>query len=147
MGTLEAIFAQLGANGSILTQFTVVLIMFILTKLVLFNKLQFIIENREDKTIKLESSADDTFEKVNKLSQEYKDKIDGAHVLAQIKINDEKQKISNENDQKFKSTEAEIEKYVESSRVEIKTEIDAKELEILSKTDELASSLVEKLTV
>jgi F-type H+-transporting ATPase subunit b len=147
MGTLEAIFAQLGANGSILTQFTVVLIMFILTKLVLFNKLQFVIENREDKTIKLESSADDTFEKVNKLSQEYKDKIDGAHVVAQIKVNDEKQKISNENNQKFKSTEAEIEKYVESSRVEIKIEIDAKELEILSEADELASSLVEKLTV
>jgi F0F1-type ATP synthase membrane subunit b/b' len=146
MDTIQAIFAQLGADGSIAIQFAIVIAMFILTKFVFFEKLQFVIENREEKTVKLESSADETFEKVNELSEQYRSKIEAAQISAQSKVNDKRNEIINENNSKFKTIENEIEQYVENSRNEFKKEVQEKETEIFSQSDELANSLIQKLT-
>lgn len=146
MDTVQAIFAQLGADGAVAIQFVIVIVFFILTKFIFFGKLQFVIENREEKTVKLESSADETFDKVNKLSEEYRSKIENAQVQAQQNINAKRNEIINENNMKFKKIENEMESYVESSRVEIKKEVSEKENEILSATDELANNLIQKLS-
>lgn len=146
MDTVQAIFAQLGADGAVAIQFVIVIVVFVLTKFIFFGKLQFIIENREEKTVKLENSADEAFEKVNKLSEEYRSKIENAQIQAQQKVNSKRNEIISENNSKLKKIENEIETYVESSRVEIKKEVSEKENEILSATDELANNLIQKLS-
>lgn len=139
------ILVQLGVDASVLKQFVIVFIMFLILKFLFFNKLQFVIETREEKTVKLESSADDAFEEVNKLGNEYKEKMQVAQVSIQSNINDEKSKIVSKLDSKYKEEEAQMEKYIESSRKEIAAEIAAKKSDILSKTDELADQLVQKI--
>ena len=64
METVQAIFTQLGINASLLPQFIVVVVMFILAEFIFLGRLQDVLETREEKTVKLENAADETFEKV-----------------------------------------------------------------------------------
>lgn len=146
MAEILGILDQLKINSTLFIQFGIVIVMFILTKLIFFSKLQFVIENREEKTVKLESSADETFQKVNELSESYKEKINEANVKAQTKLNTVRTDIINEEDKKYKQVEQEMEQYLDTSRKELVEEIKVKENQILSSSDELADALVEKIT-
>jgi F-type H+-transporting ATPase subunit b len=147
MEVIQSILSQLGINESFFSQFIIIIVLFIILKFVLFNKLQFVLDNRDEKTVKLESSADNLFDKVNKMAEEYKNKIEEKHVEVQAYLNGEKAQSINDENIKLKEIESEIELFVEDSRSEIKEEVKEKEEEILSHTDDLAKTLIEKLTV
>ncbi|MFZ4712898.1 MAG: hypothetical protein ACOYL6_04255 [Bacteriovoracaceae bacterium] len=146
METIQAIFAQLGANGSILNQIIIVFVFYFICKYVFFNKLQFMIENREEKTTKLENSADEMFEKANKLGEKYKAKLESAHSRAQIYLTEKKTQTQSELRAKLKHSEDEVNTYVENSKVKIKEDIQNKRNEILNESNELANLLINKLT-
>ena len=76
METFVAIFTQLGVDSSLPYQFIILVIVFIAANFIFLGKLQNVLEVREEKTIKLESSADETLEKVSSMQNEYKSKID-----------------------------------------------------------------------
>lgn len=145
METIQAIFSQLGANASVINQFVIVAAFFFIAKVVFFNKLQFIIENRVEKTTGLESSADEMFEKANKLGEKYKQRVEAAHGKAQALTNEKRTEILAIQREKIKKTEEEVNAYVESSKNQIITDIKSKKNEIFAETSELAKMLINKL--
>jgi F0F1-type ATP synthase membrane subunit b/b' len=145
MDTVTAIFTQLGVDSSLLPQFLIVFGMFVIAKFLFLNHLQFVLENREEKTVKLESSADLTLENVNKMAQEYKSKIDGANKEAMKVVSSKKAEIQARHGETFKKTEKEINQFVENSRQDFEREIKSNEAKFLGEVDSLAGDLVKKI--
>jgi F0F1-type ATP synthase membrane subunit b/b' len=145
MDQVVSIFAQLGVDQSVFKLFALVVILFIVIKFMLMTKLQFIIEKREEKTVKLEGSADSTFEKIQKLNEEYKAKIQTVQIEAQKIFNEEKESITRKNDTVYKNIEKEMESFLNNSRKEMEKDINDRRNEVLSKSNELADQLVNKL--
>jgi len=145
MDTIKAIFTQLGVDSSLLPQFVLVFIIFILAKFLFLSHLQFVLENREEKTIKLENSADDTFEKVNQMSKEYKSKIEAANKEAMNVLNQGKTAIQNKLGEELKKTEKEINAFVEESRLNFEKELKANSAKFHSEVDGMAQQLVTKI--
>lgn len=145
MDTVAQIFTQLGVNSTLLPQFILVCVLFVVAKFLFLNQLQFVLENREEKTVKLESSADETLERVNKISQNYKAKIDSANKDAMKVLLTKKTEIQNRYNEQFKKTEREINQFVEESRVQFEREVQANKGKFLAEADGLASDLVKKI--
>ena len=145
MDTIKAIFTQLGVDSSLLPQFVVVFVLFIIAKFLFLNHLQFVLENREEKTIKLENSADDTFEKVNQMSKDYKAKIDSANKEAIKVLSNGKNSIQNRLGEELKKTEKEITSFVEESRMNFEKELKANSSKFHSEVDGMAQELVTKI--
>ncbi len=146
MDTVGAIFTQLGADLTIIYQFAVVLILFLLSKVIFLNKLQNVIETREEKTIKLENSAESTFEEVSKLEETYKAKIDSAYQKAQEILNSKKSEITREQNSLVKKNEDEVQEFIESERSKYEKELNAKKSSMTTEVEGLADSLINKMT-
>lgn len=145
MDTVQAIFTQLGVNESLLPQFIGVCLVFILAKFLFLNKLQAVLEQREEKTVKLESSADSTLEQVQTLVKEYNTKITHANKEAMDKMVSLKGEVVRKLDKKFKESEAEINKYVEDSNNSFLAQAKEQEAKLMSQADSLAGDLVNKI--
>lgn len=145
MDTVAQIFTQLGVDSSLLPQFILVVALFIIAKFLFLNHLQFVLENREDKTVKLEGAADETLERVNKLNQNYKAKVDAANKDAMKVLLTKKGEIQNRFNEQFKKTEREINQFVEESRLQFEREVQANRSKFLAEADGLANDLVKKL--
>ena len=145
MDTVAQIFTQLGVDSSLLPQFILVVALFIIAKFLFLNHLQFVLENREDKTVKLEGAADETLERVNKLNQNYKAKVDAANKDAMKVLLTKKGEIQSRFNEQFKKTEREINQFVEESRLQFEREVQANRSKFLAEADGLANDLVKKL--
>ncbi|MCO4752938.1 MAG: ATP synthase F0 subunit B [Bacteriovoracaceae bacterium] len=146
MDAVVAIFQQLGANESLVYQFAIFVIVFLVAKFGFFNHLQAILDTRVEKTVKLEGNAEAKFEEVNKLSAEYKEKIKTANKEAKSKVDAGKMEITKAEEARYRQQETEVNKYVESSRAEVQKEVQAKKDEVMNEADQLANSLVQKIT-
>lgn len=73
-----SILTQVGVDKTSLYQMAVVIIVFIMAKFLFLNKLQEVLETRQEKTVKLESQADDVFEKIEEIPAKIKKFISGA---------------------------------------------------------------------
>ena len=69
MEIFVSIFTQLGVDSSLVTQFVIILAVFVIAQFLFLGKLQEVLETREEKTVKLENSADETIEKVQKKTE------------------------------------------------------------------------------
>lgn len=145
METVQAIFTQLGVDSSLLPQFIIVVVVFILAQVLFLGKLQSVLETREEKTVKLESSADETIEKVQRMQSEYRSKIDDAHRAALKTTTEKKQKINEKYTTQFKQVEKEVGQFVEQSRNDFGRELASNKDKYLSEADSLAQSLVQKI--
>lgn len=145
MDTVAQIFTQLGVDSSLLPQFILVVALFIIAKFLFLNHLQFVLENREDKTVKLEGAADETLDKVTKLNQNYKAKVDAANKDAMKVLLAKKGEIQSSLNEQFKKTEREINQFVEESRLQFEREVQANRSKFLAEADGLANDLVKKL--
>lgn len=146
MDAFVAIFQQLGANESLVYQFVIFVIVFLIAKFGFFNHLQKMLDTREEKTVKLESNAEAKFEEINKLSAEYKDKIQTANKEAKAKVDAGKMDIIKTEEARYRQHENEVNEYVESSRSEVQKEVQAKREEVMSEAEQLANTLVQKIT-
>ncbi|MFP5492942.1 MAG: hypothetical protein ACLGG0_15680, partial [Bacteriovoracia bacterium] len=113
METFTAIFTQLGVDSSLVPQFVIILIAFVIAQFLFLGKLQNVIETREEKTVKLENSADETIEKVQRMQAEYKAKIEEANRTAMKATTDKKQKITQQYSEQYKQTEKEVNAYID----------------------------------
>lgn len=145
METFTAIFTQLGVDNSLTLQFVIILISFIIAHFLFLGKLQNVIETREEKTVKLENTADETIEKVKSMQTEYKAKIGEANRAALSNATDKKQKISLKYQDQYKQTEKEVNAYVDQSRNEFTKEVAGNKDKYLAEADALAQSLVQKI--
>lgn len=145
METFTAIFTQLGVDNSLVPQFVIILVGFILAHFLFLGKLQEVIETREEKTVKLESSADETIEKVQKMQTQYKVKIEEANREALKNSSDKKQKITQNYAEQYKQTEKEVSAFVDQSRNEFSKEVAGNKDKYMAEADALAQSLVQKI--
>jgi F0F1-type ATP synthase membrane subunit b/b' len=145
METFLAIFAQLGVDSSLLPQFVIILVVFILAQFLFLGKLQTVLETREEKTVKLEHSADEKIEKIQKMQNEYNSKIDIAHKDAFKKFSEEKNVIVNKYTEQYKQAEKDVSQFVEHSRLEFEKEVDQNKDQYMSAANQLSDSLVQKI--
>jgi F0F1-type ATP synthase membrane subunit b/b' len=145
METVQAIFTQLGVDSSFLPQFFIVFIVFVITHFLFLDKLQEVLESREDKTVKLENSADETIENVSRMKIEYKLKVDEAQREAYKSSAESKQKITVEYTNQYKQAEREVNQFVDQSRNEFEKEIEENKQKYLAEANTLAASLVKKI--
>jgi F0F1-type ATP synthase membrane subunit b/b' len=145
METFTAIFTQLGVDSSLVPQFIIILIVFVLAHFLFLGKLQNVIETREEKTIKLESSADETIEKVQRMQLEHKAKIDDANRTALKNSSDKKQQITKKYTDQYKKTEKEVNSHVDQTRNQFSQEVAGNKDKYLAEADTLAQSLVQKI--
>ena len=75
MEKITQIFIQLGADQSFFYQFVIFIVLFVLLKFVLFNKLLFVLQTRENKTTKMEELANNKFGEADKLSKKFEEEI------------------------------------------------------------------------
>jgi F0F1-type ATP synthase membrane subunit b/b' len=145
METFTAIFTQLGVDSSLVPQFVIITVVFIVAQFLFLGKLQSVLETREEKTVKLESSADETIEKVQRMQTEYKAKIEDANRLALKNSSDKKQKITQKYTDQYKQIEKEVNTFVDKSRNDFTTEVAGNKDKYLAEAETLAQSLVQKI--
>jgi F0F1-type ATP synthase membrane subunit b/b' len=145
METFTAVFTQLGVDSSLVPQFVIILVVFVIAQFLFLGKLQDVIETREEKTVKLESNADDTIEKVQRMQSEYKAQIDSANSTSLKEASEKKQKITQKYTELYKETEKEVNAYVDQSRKEFENEVAGNKDKYLAEADTLAQSLVQKI--
>ncbi|MBA2404211.1 MAG: hypothetical protein H0V66_05520 [Bdellovibrionales bacterium] len=139
------IFTQLGVDSSLPYQFGIILVVFVIANFLFLGKLQNVLEVREEKTVKLENSADETFEKVSSMQNDYKTKIDEANRAALKTATDKKQDIVQKYTAQYKQSEKEVGTQVDLSRTEFSKEIASNKDKYLAESDTLAQSLVQKI--
>jgi F0F1-type ATP synthase membrane subunit b/b' len=145
METFTAIFTQLGVDSSLVPQFLIILAAFIIAQFLFLGKLQSVIETREEKTVKLESNADETIEKVQKMQADYKSKIENANRSAMKVSSEKKQKIVQKYTDQYKQTEKEVNAFVDQSRNDFKKEVEGNKSAYLAEADSLSQTLVQKI--
>lgn len=145
METFTAIFTQLGVDSSLVPQFVIILVVFVIAQFLFLGKLQDVLETREEKTVKLESNADETIEKVQKMQVEYKAKIEETNRSALKTSIEKKQQIAQKYTEQYKQTEREVNAYVDQSRNEFTKDVELNKDKYLAEADTLAQSLVQKI--
>jgi len=145
METFTAIFTQLGVDSSLVPQFVIILVAFIIAQFLFLGKLQSVIETREEKTVKLESNADETIEKVQKMQAEYKSKVENANREALKITTEKKQKLVQKYTDQYKQTEKEVNAFVDQSRNDFKKEVEGNKGAYLAEADSLSQTLVQKI--
>ena len=139
------ILTQMGVDGSLAYQFVIIVAVFVIANFLFLGKLQDVLEVREEKTVKLENSADETLEKVTSLQGEYKVKIDEANRAALKNATDKKQQITAKYTEQYKSVEREVNSFVDKSRNEFSKEIAGNKDKYLAESESLAQTLVQKI--
>lgn len=145
METFTAIFTQLGVDSSLIPQLIIVAAIFIVAQFLFLGKLQEVLEIRDEKTVKMENSAEDKLETVDKMKSEYNLKIEKAHRSALETSSSKKQAITQKYTTQYKQTEKEVSQYVEDSRNQFSKEVASNKEKYLSEADTLAQSLVNKI--
>lgn len=145
MDQIVVIFNQLGVDATILYQFIIFVVLFILLKTLFFDKLQFVLELREAKTTKLDGAADKKFGDADKLALEYEQKMKAVNAQAMSHVSEVKNKAISEQKTEIKKIESELDVQVEDQRKKFTQEIEAKRVEILKNADSLSDGLVQKL--
>ena len=145
MDQFTAIFTQLGVDSSLVPQLVIIITTFVMGHFLFMGKLQRVLENREEKTVKLESSADEIVEKVTHMQSEYKLKISEANRAALKNSTERNQKILDTYTGQYKQTEKEVGQFVDQSRNEFGKEVASNKEKYLSEAEMLAQSLVQKI--
>ena len=119
--------------------------MFYLTKFLFLNHLQAVLDNREDKTINLEGSAEKQFDEIEKIQKDYKAKIQNANKDLKSSSEKRKSEISKREEATYKTHENEANTFFEQSRKSLEAEVSQKREKVMSDAQELAASLVDKV--
>ncbi len=145
METFTAIFTQLGVDSSLLPQFIIITLVFICAQVLFLGKLQQVLETREEKTVKLENSAEEIIERVSRMQTDHKSKIDDVSRTALKTSTEKKQKIAQKYSDQYKQTEKEVGAFVDQSRNDFSKELSANKDKFLSEAESLSQSLVQKI--
>ena len=107
------IFGKLGSDITVFYQFGIFLVLYFILKTVFFNKLQFVLEIRDNKTVKLKDSAEKKFQKAKALEEEYLAKMKMAKAKAAEELRQYKDLKLKEQTMAVKNTRDKVEKNLE----------------------------------
>lgn len=145
MDALAAIFKQLGADISFYYQFAIFTVFFFVLKPILFNKVQEVVELRENKTTKLDSNADSKYEEAEELSKQYDERVKSVNTEAFDKFNSKKNQAQEEKNSLINTKRAELDKVYDEKRAALLKEVGEKRSEVLDKAQGLSEELLNKL--
>lgn len=140
------VFKKLEIDSTIIYQFIIFVATFFVLKVLFFSKLLFVVEQREGKTTKLESTANDKFAEAEKLASKYSEEVRDTNTKAQGIFSEKKALIIERERARFKSVESEINKDLDVQRTAIEEEFKIKKEAILKSADSLADDLSNRLT-
>ena len=146
MDVIQGILAQLEINSSIFYQFGIVVVVFLIAKPLFLNKLQFVLEQREEKTATLKDTAGDMAAKAEKLSGQYHASIKAAYQKANHLSNEKKQEALEKGVQVLKRAEAEVSLSASEARTRLEAETAQQKTKLFSEVGNLAKLLVKKVT-
>ena len=147
MDVILEIFEQLSINTTVFIQLIFVFLMYLFCKFFLFNKLQEVIELRIEKTKKTEESASNLNEKFDVLKKEYDEKLEDTFRKVQDYKSIEKTKCDTELLEVYKREEKQVEEFVTKSKEAVAKEIAEYKDQVMSKSNELANDLINKIKV
>ena len=78
MDTIYIVFDSLQIDKNFFIQFVLVTVLYFVLRFLFLDKLQEVLTLREDNTTKMESGADDKLNQAEKISKQYKEKIEDA---------------------------------------------------------------------
>ena len=145
MDQLAGIFAQLGGDATIIHQFVIFLILFVVLKMVFFNKLQFVIEMRENKTTKLEDHANHKFQEAEKLSSDYNQRVQTVTAQATEQFNKVKNEALTAQKEKVSSAQASADAQADEERKKFEAVLASKREAVLNNAKNLSDELVQKI--
>lgn len=145
MGQLAAIFNQLGADASFLHQFGLFLAVFVVLRTVFLNKLQFVLEIRENKTTKLERSAERKFQEASVLADEYHGKVRRVRSALLAEAEEERARAVAEQKRRLAEAESEVERRVREEGERLRGEAGALREGLLAQAGGFADGLARKL--
>jgi F0F1-type ATP synthase membrane subunit b/b' len=145
MDKVIQIFTQLGADQSIFYQFGIFILLFILLKLVLFNKLLFVLETRENKTTKMEELANTKFSQADKLSKDFDEQISATRITSVEKANEEKAVAAKKMAEAKSSKEKEIQAMYTEEKSKIEANFEVTKKNVMENVSNLSQDLVAKL--
>lgn len=146
MDKIIQIFTQLGADQSIFYQFAIFIILFITLKIVLFNKLLFVLQTRENKTTKMEELANTKFSQAEKLSKQFEEEISATRVAEVEKSSQKKAEALSVISQKKAEREKEIQSIYDQGKEKIEREFEVTKAKVMENVSQLSNNLIEKLT-
>lgn len=145
MDKIIQIFTQLGADQSIFYQFGIFILLFILLKLVLFNKVLFVLETRENKTTKMEELANNKFSQADKLSKEFDEQISATRMTSIENANEEKTSATKKMAEVKSLKEKEIQAMYTEEKNKIEAEFQVTKKNVMENVSNLSQDLVAKL--
>lgn len=145
MDNVLAIFATLGVDSSILHQFIVFTVLFVLLKIVFLDKLLFVLELREGKTTKLEHEANEKFAKSEKLAEAYNKKMNEVISQAQRDLNAKKESIKAKNQQLVREKDKQLSETLDSKRKAILQDLESQKDKIFGAKDEISKEIINKI--
>ena len=145
MNEVIAVFNKLGADITIFYQFGIFFIFYMILKMVFFNKLQFILEIRDNKTIKLKDHADKKFEKARKLEEEYLLKMRYVQTQAYKDLCQNKEVILREQKAILGKAREDVERNVQKKIQKFQRDSDVKQSHVLSHVKEFSNKLVKRI--
>ncbi len=146
MDMVLGIFTSLGADKTLWTQLIMVIVVLAASNFLFLGHLQNIIEKREKNTTGLEGDADRQFVEVDRLAAEYKEKISHATKAERERIEAEKNALTKKYESQYRTEEKSVNDFVDQSRRESEEKVAAQKDEVLAGAEELAMSLVQKIT-
>ncbi|MBI2521417.1 MAG: hypothetical protein HYV97_13435 [Bdellovibrio sp.] len=145
MNPILAIFKQLGADYTLPHQFVIFLILFVLLSTILFSKIRFVIETRENKTTKLDEDANEKLMEANKLAEKYKSEISKVHQSAFDFMKTKKEAILENQRVIIKQEEARLQEKIENDVEVFNQDAQGKKAIVLKSSEQLTQDLLEKL--
>ncbi len=127
-------------------QFGIIVLLFFILKPLLFDKLLFVLQTRENNTSKLISSAETTNQKTEAMAQKYRDGVENAHQQAMEEFTKFESELSAREEEKFALLSQKLGEAFEVEKKKQEGELNARREGILANVEGLSSQLVEKIT-
>lgn len=140
------IIKSLKIDQTVIVQFIIFIIFFNIIAPVLFNKLREILDLREAKTTKLDSSANHIFKQADDLNEQYNGRIEKTHQDAQIASTKKKNEVLAAEKTILTTAEEKISAEYEDKKSKLVKEISEKRNTVMAEAEKLSASLLDKLT-
>ena len=145
MDMIITIFKSLGVDQTVFIQFVILIVIFAVVSNVLFERVKTVLEYREGKTTKLESTAHAVYKQADDLAEQYKARVEKTHQDSHHEAQKKKMEIAHREREIIKNAEDNINKEYEEKRSALLSEMSAIKNKNLKEVDQLSSSLVDKL--
>lgn len=140
------IIKSLKIDQTVIVQFIIFIIFFNIIAPVLFNKLREILDLREAKTTKLDSSANHIFKQADDLNEQYNGRIEKTHQDAQASSTKKKNEVLAAEKTILTTAEEKISAEYADKKSKLVKEISEKRNTVMAEAEKLSASLLDKLT-